>query len=274
MLTEIETIKARPDWTLNPDERSKEIKALALGYAERAASLKTSNQEIKSDLETILKECFNMKAEAEALTPQKPPSVNAESALTGLLQAGAARGKAKLYALLFNFICCALAERGFCVYTKHERAALKTTYGVSFPALERISRANPPRSIPAKERLSKEQAQTLWQKLTNGGYVSGPLAAFLYHFGPIAQEKGKTQAEALIWGKSPALFAFFVLKLSGVMTKTANPYPTNNTAFIAAFPGQKLETLASGVKEIRNESRKVRGAEALAEIISSILPTQ
>lgn len=276
MLQELETITTRPDWNLNPEGCRQELQTLAAQYADRAAANKTTNQAIKKDLETILQKCFEYWAAAKAAKPQTQQGKDAESKLAALLETGAARGKAELCAGLFNCICLALAERGFSVYTAHERAALKTKYGVSFRALERIGRDTPPPSIPKGERLTDKQARALFEQLTEKGYISGPLEAFIYHFGPIPRPDAERPANGLIWAKRPALFAFFVQTLSNQVKR---PYGTNNAAFIAAFPGQSIETLESNLKRIRakgraNQPSGIGGAEALAAIFEQVFTTK
>ena len=176
--------------------------------------------------------------------------------------------------LLFCEICRALDFEGLNI-TSGEISALKR-YVIPQPLaaeLEAIQKGKNP-TIPEAERLSAEDAATLYKELARAGLISGPLEAFIYHFGPLSSTRPKRENIALSWLGTGAQFAFFAWRLSMYMQPGPYGYAIRRKALYLAFEIDQRKarnTMGPYMAEYRGGARaSCKGGEQIKRIFETL----
>lgn len=176
--------------------------------------------------------------------------------------------------LLFCEICRALDFEGLNI-TSGEISALKryATPQRLAAELEAIKKGKIP-TIPEAERLSVEDAATLYNELARAGLISGPLEAFYYHFGPLSKTKPKRENMGLSWLGTGPQFAFFAWRLSIYMQPGPYGYTIRRKALYLAFgidQRKARNTMGPYMAEYRGGVRaSCKGGEQIKRIFETL----
>lgn len=130
-------------------------------------------------------------------------------------------------------------------------------------------------TIPEAERLTLEDATALYNGLAKEGLISGPLEAFIYHFGKLYGERAKRPNTGLSWLGTSAQFVFFAWRLSMYMQPGPYGYTQHRKAICAAFPGiderQRRNTLDKEFSAFHGGARKsCKGSKQIAQIFEAL----
>ena len=177
--------------------------------------------------------------------------------------------------LLFCEICRALDFEGLNI-TSGEISALKR-YAIPQPLateLEAIKKGKIP-TIPEAERLSVEDAATLYNELARAGLISGTLEAFYYHFGPLSNTKPKRENTGLSWLGSAAQFSFFAWLLAMYTQRDIlGSYTIREKAVCFAFgfdERARENTIRPNLADFRRGSRaSCKGGEQIKHIFETL----
>lgn len=265
MQTVLRTLALFPGWTEDPAGHLADVERLAADYAKRNGHDAAA---VLADLDALAGRIAAAAAELSDVQDMQAFTaagleLGASGAAAGDLDACDRRAdhlarQRQLYASLFDAVCRALAAVGFTL-TAHQIG------GHQFTHQQRRSLAQ----LTARpRRLEDDQAAAIYWKLTENGYITGPISAFMYYFGPTVHPEAEKPTAGLIWAKSTALFGVFVFTLAKIMQQADKPdYDT----FIEAFPNMNAASLESAVSRARcaeyEQSKSRRATRGRAELI-------
>lgn len=192
-------------------------------------------------------------------------------------QEQAARIGDKIAALdnLFRALCRALDLEGLTLtggkISRLAALGLPEHLAAELNALHQEHRA----TIPEAERLTPEDATALYNGLAKEGLISGPLEAFIYHFGRLSADNSKRPNTALSWLGTSAQFVFFAWRLSRYIQPGPYGYTIRRKAICAAFPGiderQRRNTLDKEFSAYHGGTRQsCKGSGTIKQIFEAL----
>lgn len=247
----------RPAWVLDPSAHREEIGRLAWEWVEASEFYRRDLEEgapnYKGELRAILDRLADLKADRERLAhyvhPAEDFAETPEEEEQGRVRTQAERerrgaeidAERRALGLLFRTMCRALGHFGI-TFTGQELRKIRegrTLTAKQAEALGALHRTKTP-TLPAADRLTAEDTAALYEGLTREGLVSGSLAAFSYHLGPLSNGEPIGENSPISWAQRrgwAALFAYFVERFAHYSAtrqgKTSTPNRT--TALCRAF---------------------------------------
>ena len=222
--------------------------------AELAAGTKISKAarlQIREELAGIL----TRRNEMQAL-PQRPELSPDLAEMAGTLYADNCRA----LDAVFIELCRALEGVGFTL-TGGEISALKRQGMPEHLAaeLDTLRRAINT-TIPAAQRLTADDAATLYYELTRQGLISGALATFGYYLAQLSTPKPKRPESGLKWNGTAAQFAYFVQRFKSyteAKLKTTIQSPAKALCLAFGFDErQRLNVIKPYLSKAREIKRK------------------
>ena len=128
-------------------------------------------------------------------------------------------------------------------------------------------------TIPEAERLTLEDATALYNELTKEGLISGPLEAFIYHFGKLSADNKKRLNTGLSWLGTMAQFAFFAQRVTMYMQPGPYGYMIQRKALCLAFgidERQRCNVFGPYCSDFRGERQSCKGSEQIKRIFETL----
>ena len=271
-----QTYTQRPAWVLEPRAHRGEIARLALSFVDPEERLAQylpalSHEEALALLLDLAERC--REAEGRVTLADRHAAIKEREGLRVFVndQSGNReqfQAEAERWRVLFLGLCWALGRADF-AFTGGEisqvRRGLPAELAEALGALKRTA-------LPEGERLTQEDTAALFEGLRSAGLVSGSLAAFAYHLGPLSNRKPKGPESALSWAGRPTLFAFFAWRFA---LYTQGPGYTNRAQALCAAFGiderSRRNTILPVLADLRPAERPdIEGSEAIDKIFQAL----
>ena len=276
--------RLQPAWAKEPSAHREDICRFAWEWVEAAEFYRDEEDgapDYKRELRAILGRLADLKQEREGLahyvsaaedfaeTPEEEERGRARTQAERERLGAEIDAERRALGLLFRTLCRALGHFGV-TFTGQELRKVREGRELTAKqaeALGALRRTKTP-TLPVKYRLTEEDTAALYEGLTREGLVSGSLASFSYHLGPLSNGEPIGENSPISWTSSAALFAYFVDRLTEYAqamhnAKEAWNYPT--TALCLAF-GTKRSTIERSLRE----GVAPRGSEAIDKIFRTL----
>lgn len=274
----------RPAWVLDPSAHREKICSFAWEWVEAAEFYRDEEDgapDYKRELRAILGRLADLKQEREGLahyvsaaedfaeTPEEEERGRARTQAERERLGAEIDAERRALGLLFRTMCRALGYFGI-TFTGQELRKIREGRELTAKqaeALGALHRTKTP-TLPVEYRLTEEDTAALYEGLTREGLVSGSLASFSYHLGPLSNGEPIGENSPISWTSSAALFAYFVDRLTEyaqAMHDDKKAWNYRTTALCLAF-GTKRSTIERSLRE----GAAPRGSEAIDKIFQAL----
>ena len=266
----------RPAWALEPRAHRGEIARFALSFVDPEERLDQflpdlSHEEALRLLLDLAERC--REAEGRVTLADHHAAIKEREGLRVFIndQSGKReqfQAEAERCRVLFLGLCWALGWTDFS-FTGGEISQVRRGLPAELvEALEELKRV----ALPDGERLTEEDTAALFEGLRSAGLVSGSLAAFAYHLGPLSTRKPIGPESALSWAGGPTLFAFFAWRFA---LYTQGPGYTNRAQALCAAFGidarTRRNTILPVLADLRPAERPdIEGSETIDKIFQAL----